>query len=92
MKTLYLVMDQLAVWGVGQTVGECIKDATHWIINPETGQPDLATDQLEAMIISEHDSRNGKNGFFIDSFEADCPDNVSELDSDQLYELYLNNQ
>ena len=64
---LYVIMDQHDIYGIGQTVGSAIRDATYWIINPETGLRDLATDQVEAMIISKHESTKIPFLPFLDS-------------------------
>ena len=75
---LYVIMDQHDIYGIGQTVGSAIRDATYWIINPETGLRDLATDQVEAMIISKHESRKGRKGVFVDSYDFDLSENANE--------------
>ena len=75
---LYVIMDQHDIYGIGQTVGSAIREATYWIINPETGLRDLATDQVEAMIISKHESRKGRKGIFVDSYDFDLSENANE--------------
>ena len=78
----YLVTDSMTCWGAGQTIDEAKTEACRWLCNAD-GVQGITSDELEAMLITEYESRNGADGVFIYAVRAfDWPSNSSELDGD----------
>ncbi|WP_420588266.1 hypothetical protein [Bacterioplanoides sp.] len=85
----FIVMDQMTVWGAGQTRESAIKDAAQWLTDPETGDQGCSEKYVESIECSEQESRNGGEGVFIyEVTDFDWPENAESLDGDQWCEYY----
>ena len=91
----YLVMDQTAVWGYGKTKEAAIRDAEEWILDPEdhfSYHLGRMAYQVEDMIISKDESRNGAPGVYVEPCYFELPAYAEHLDGYGLYKLYCENQ
>lgn len=85
----YIIMDQMTVWGAGVTLDAAYEDAAQWLENPETGFQGCSVEQVEAMEILEHESKNGADGIFVyEITDFEWPENAAELDGDGWMEFY----
>ena len=87
----YLIMDQMTCWGAGQTVAEAKEDACQWLCgeNDLSSWQGISLDELEDMIVTEHESRNGAAGVFVyEVSDFDWPDNADSLDGDLWCDFY----
>lgn len=97
MKThtnkIYLVADQITSWGAGRTRDEAIDDAAQWLCGTHDdnyGRQGISAAEVEEMIISEYESRNGATGVYIIEFASEWPENAEQMDGDQWLRLYRN--
>lgn len=82
-------MDQMTVWGAGETLDQAYEDASQWLENPDTGFQGCNVEQVQSMEISMHESRNGGNGVFVyEITDFDWPENAELLDGDGWLEFY----
>ncbi|MFG1487629.1 hypothetical protein ABMA58_00095 [Oceanospirillum sp. HFRX-1_2] len=88
---IYIVMSQTVAWGAGKTKQEAIAEASQWLCD-ENGVQGITVEQVEKMLISEHESRNGADGVFIGEVEAEWSDEIEQMDGDQLAVMYIDSQ
>ena len=84
----YIAIDEITYWGYGKTREEAIKEAAKWLINPETGGQGCTDEQINDMVISEYESRNGKRGIYLyEVTDFDLPEDDSCLDIPYLHDI-----
>jgi len=83
----YMIMDQMTVWGAGKTLKDARDEACTWLVGDNNDQG-ISEDELDKMIIYEHESKNGQNGVFIYEVDDCWDDRYEGFDGDQLYEFY----
>jgi hypothetical protein len=91
MTTIYLIADQITSWGAGKTCDEAIAEAAQWLCDPESGQQGITAEQVESMIIDEHQSRNGESGVYVIKYKAEWPENAESMDGDSWLRHYYAN-
>lgn len=88
----FIVMDVVTGWGIGKTRDEAIQEAAQWLCD-EDGRQGVTVEQVEAMIISERESRNGVSGVFIAEItDTEWPENADQLDGDDLAAIWTKQQ
>ncbi|MFV7762855.1 hypothetical protein ACNPKZ_20180 [Shewanella algae] len=88
----FIVMDGVTGWGIGKTRAAAIQEAAQWLCD-EDGQQGVSVEQVEAMIISEQESRNGVSGVFIAEItDTEWPENAYQLDGDDLAAIWTKQQ
>ena len=88
---IYIVMNQTTAWGAGKTEKDAIAEAAKWLCD-EDGTQGVTVKQVEKMLISEYESRNGDDGVFIGEVDAEWSDEVDQMDGDELAAMYFDSK
>jgi len=91
MATIYLIADRMTSWGAGQTKEAAMEDAAQWLCDTD-GKQGLSVEDVEDMIISEHEVRNGSDGVYLIEYQAEWPENASSMDGDAWLQHYQDSQ